>query len=150
MSQSGITDLTGFTSTRIDALPARLPIDAQWNAVQGQVSIWREEGQISGKAEGEMADGLPLICRGNAGAYLTGWPDETLLKAIIGDMMIRAGLSTHDMPPYLRLRQRGHLAIFTHYGPDEVSIPASFTGKIIMGSHKMKQADVTIMDCRDA
>ena len=147
LSQSGISELTGFTTTRIDALPARLPIDASWQGVSGQVSVWREEGRVSGQAEGTSTDGLPLLCRGNAGAYLTAWPDEKLLKAIIGDMMARAGLETHDMPPYLRVRRRGNLAIFTHYGPDEVTIPDSFQGTILLGSRQMKQADVTILDC---
>ena len=145
LTASELSEMTGFQTTRIDALPARLPIEAKWQGQNGTVSIWREEGVVTGKAEGQCADGLCLLSHGNQGSYLSAWPDEGLLRAMIGNAMHKAGIICHDMPPYLRVRNRGNHLIFTHYGPEEVTIPDSFNGEIILGARKMAQADVTIM-----
>ena len=93
----------------------------------------------------QCADGMPLLTKGNIGSYLCAWPDEALLKEICKDFMLSAGIDCHDMPAYLRVRQRGEHLIFTYYGPDEVSIPLSFEGEFVLGGREMKQADVTIM-----
>ena len=145
LTTTKLQELTGFRTTRIDALPARLPIEAEWQDSTGQVSIWREEGIVSGQAEGRSSDGLPLLSHGNQASYLTAWPDEGLLKDIVGDAMSKAGVARHDMPAYMRVRQRGHHLIFTHYGPQIAQIPDSFDGEIILGDRQMSQADVTIM-----
>ena len=147
LTTSTLAEMTGFTTQRIDALPARLPHHATWRDHQGSVSIWREEGAITGQAEGQCDDGLPLLTHGNQGSYLCAWPDEGLLKAIIGDAMRKAGVACHDMPAYLRVRQRGTQLIFTHYGPEQVKIPESFAGEVLLGSRVMSQTDVTIIAC---
>ena len=147
LTTSTLAEMTGFTTQRIDALPARLPHHATWRDHQGSVSIWREEGAITGQAEGQCDDGLPLLTHGNQGSYLCAWPDEGLLKAIIGDAMRKAGVACHDMPAYLRVRQRGTQLIFTHYGPEQVTIPESFAGEVLLGSRVMSQTDVTIIAC---
>ena len=59
--------------------------------------------------------------------------------------MRAADIACHDMPDYLRVRQRGSHLIFTHYGPDTVQIPDSFEGDLLLGKRQMNQADVTIM-----
>ena len=146
LTTTGLSALTGFQTQRIDALPARLPILARYKDTTGQVSIWREDGHITGSVIAHCDDDLPLLTTGNQGSYLCAWPDEELLKKIIGEAMRQAQLPSHDMPPYLRVRQRGKHLIFTHYGPDKVTIPDSFEGKIILGKRDMSQADVTIMD----
>ena len=145
LTTSTLSQITGFTTQRIDALPARLPHHANWRDVKGMVSIWREEGAVTGQAEGHCDDGLPLLTHGNQGSYLCAWPDEGLLKAIIGDAMQKAGIVCHDMPAYLRVRQRGGQLIFTHYGPEQVTIPESFKGEVLLGSRIMSQTDVTIL-----
>jgi hypothetical protein len=122
-----------------------LPHQAKWRDHKGTVSVWREEGVLTGQAEGQCDDGLPLLAHGNQGSYLCAWPDEGLLAAIIGDAMQKSGIACHDMPPYLRVRQRGNQLIFTHYGPEQVTIPESFDGEILLGSRVMSQTDVTIL-----
>ena len=145
LTSSPLAEMTGFTTQRIDALPARLPHHAKWRDHDGTISIWREEGVVTGQSEGQCDDGLPLLTHGNQGSYVTAWPDEGLLKAIIGNAMQKAGIACHDMPAYLRVRQRGEQLIFTHYGPEQVTIPDSFTGEILLGSRVMSQTDVTII-----
>ena len=60
--------------------------------------------------------------------------------------MTKAGIDCHDLPDYLRVRQRGNHLVFIHYGPQEATIPDSYQGTIILGSKVLKQADVTIME----
>ena len=145
LTSTGLSELTGFITNRIDALPARLPHSAKLGEQEGSVFIWREEGIVTGQIEGQCDDGLPLLTHGNQGSYLCAWPDEGLLRKIMGDAMAKSNIATHDMPPYLRVRQRGNQLIFTHYGKSAVSIPDSFKGEILLGSREMSQADVTIM-----
>ena len=147
----GFAEMTGFVTKRIDALPARLPQKAYWQDHEGQnhegsLSIWREEGQVTGRADGHCEDGLPVMVHGNQASYLCGWPDQKLLRAIVKQLMTQADIDTHDMPAYLRVRQRGRHLIFTHYGPEPAVIPDSFKGRIILGAKQMQQADVTIME----
>ena len=107
--------------------------------------MWREHGNSSGISEGNSKDGFPVITSGNQGSYLCGWPDENLLRAIMEEQMISAGLKPVTLPEYLRVRQRGNLLFFTNYGKETIEIPNFFKGEIIMGSKNMKQADVTIL-----
>ncbi|MGC6516524.1 MAG: beta-galactosidase [Candidatus Puniceispirillaceae bacterium] len=145
LMQDVISQMTGFQTERIDALPSHMPITAHYHGIEGNISIWREEGKVTGAVMGECADGLPFATSGNQGSYLCAWPDEVLLKAVIGDTMRAADIACHDMPDYLRVRQRGSHLIFTHYGPDTVQIPDSFEGDLLLGKRQMNQADVTIM-----
>ena len=135
----------GYQVTRVDALPYALPIEVEWKGKKGQLRVWREHGNSSGISEGNSKDGFPVITSGNQGSYLCGWPDENLLRAIMEEQMISAGLKPVTLPEYLRVRQRGNLLFFTNYGKEIIEIPNFFEGEIIMGSKNMKQADVTIL-----
>ena len=76
---------------------------------------------------------------------MCGWPDEALLSSIMKEQMTASGLKPITLPEYLRVRQRGNLLFFTNYGKKDVVIPNAFQGEILLGSKKMKQADVTIL-----
>ena len=71
------------------------------------------------------------------------------MKAICADQMKKAGIEVHDLPGYLRVRQRGNLQIFTNYGPETASIPSSFTGKLLLGSREVPASDVAILSAAD-
>ena len=58
-----------------------------------------------------------------------------------------AGLKPITLPHYL-VRRRGNLLFFTNYGKEIVDIPDYFEGDILLGSKKMKQADVTILESK--
>ena len=102
----------------------------------------------SGVVEGNSEDGFPVMTSGNKGNYLCGWPDDNLLSAIMREQMISAGLKPITLPHYLRVRRRGNLLFFTNYGKEIVDIPDYFEGDILLGSKKMKQADVTILESK--
>ena len=141
-----LQDIVGFTATRIDALPAKFPIEAEWNGITGTISIWHERGVATAETTGATALGDPILVTSNHGRYLTGWPDEALLRGIVGDSMQAAGILLHEMPRYLRLRRRGGYLICTNYGPDPAEIPQSITGTFHIGGRVVPPAGVSVIE----
>ena len=135
----------GFKVTRVDALPQELPIEVEWKGIKGQLNVWREQGQCSGTSDGKSIDDMPVVTTGNKGSYLCGWPDENLLKAIMKEQMLSAGLTTVSLPEYLRVRQRGNLLFFTNYGKQKVSIPNEYNGEFLLGQRELAQSDLAIL-----
>ena len=135
----------GFKVTRVDALPQELPIEVEWKGIKGHINVWREQGQCSGTSDGKGIDDMPVVTTGNKGSYLCGWPDENLLKAIMKEQMLSAGLTTVSLPEYLRVRQRGNLLFFTNYGKQKVSIPKEYNGEFLLGQRELAQSDLAIL-----
>ncbi len=135
----------GFKVTRVDALPQELPIEVEWKGIKGHMNVWREQGQCSGTSDGKGIDDMPVVTTGNKGSYLCGWPDENLLKAIMKEQMLSAGLTTVSLPEYLRVRQRGNLLFFTNYGKQKVSIPKEYNGEFLLGQRELAQSDLAIL-----
>ena len=135
----------GFKVTRVDALPQELPIEVEWKGIKGHMNVWREQGQCSGTTDGKGIDDMPVVTTGNKGSYLCGWPDENLLKAIMKEQMLSAGLTTVSLPEYLRVRQRGNLLFFTNYGKQKVSIPKEYNGEFLLGQRELGQSDLAIL-----
>ena len=135
----------GFKVTRVDALPQELPIEVEWKGIKGHMNVWREQGQCSGTSDGKGIDDMPVVTTGNKGSYLCGWPDENLLKAIMKQQMLSAGLTTVSLPEYLRVRQRGNLLFFTNYGKQKVSIPKEYNGEFLLGQRELAQSGLAIL-----
>ena len=135
----------GFKVTRVDALPQELPIEVEWKGIKGHINVWREQGQCSGTSDGKGIDDMPVVTTGNKGSYLCGWPDENLLKAIMKEQMLSAGLTTVSLPEYLRVRQRGNLLFFTNYGKQKVSIPKEYNGEFLLGQRELAQSGLAIL-----
>ena len=141
--------LGGFCVEQCDAMPAEQPLGCVWRNHKGEVRVWHERGVVTGDAEGQTDEGHPLIIHNPHASYLTGWVDAELMKSICADQMKKAGIEVHDLPGYLRVRQRGNLQIFTNYGPETASIPSSFTGKLLLGSREVPASDVAILSAAD-
>ena len=135
----------GFKVTRVDALPQELPKEVEWKGIKGHMNVWREQGQCSGTSDGKGIDDMPVVTTGNKGSYLCGWPDENLLKAIMKEQMLSAGLTTVSLPEYLRVRQRGNLLFFTNYGKQKVSIPKEYNGEFLLGQRELAQSGLAIL-----
>ena len=146
-----LSSLVGATITRIDAMPRQHPVEMEWNGTTCQVSVWREGARLlsapSVKTDEKTENAL--MTRSNKARYLLGWPDQKTLKSVLKSALEDAGFTPHDMPPYLRVRQRGNMAIFTNYGPHQVNIPASFKGQVLIGDRKIDSAGVTVMTLAD-
>ena len=138
-----LSRLIGATITRVDALPRQCPVELTWKGEKCRVSVWREEArQLS--ATGENIENS-LMTTSNKARYLLGWPDAKTLRAVLKSALEDAGLKTHDLPPYLRVRERGDLAIFINYGPEKAMIPDSIKGEVILGDRWVEPAGVAVM-----
>lgn len=140
-----LADLTGFQVTRIDALPRAFPLAAEWNGVTGEIAVWHERGHARGALSGSTALGDPVMITSNKTSYLAGWPDATLLRAIVKTQMEQAQIDIHELPAYLRMRQRGQMVILTNYGPAPVAIPETVTGRLLVGERIIPSAGVAIL-----
>ena len=145
LSSPTLAAMTGFRSERLDAMPQSLPLACTWNGIDGHVAIWHERGSSTGQQEGEIGDGEPLLVNGNSGSYLTGWPDQELLRGILGDQMDKAGITRHHLPDYLRMRRRGKMIFLTNYGPMPVTVPNSIIGEFVVGAREIPAAGVAIL-----
>ena len=140
-----LRQLAGFCVEQVDALAADQPLSCTWNNHAGQVKIWHERGRVTARAQGQTDAGHPLVINKQTVSYLTGWVDDNLLKLICAEQMQLADIAVHDMPDYLRVRQRGQILIFTNYGTEPASIPQSFSGDILLGERSVPPAGVAVL-----
>ena len=140
-----LASITGVTITRVDALPASQTISVSDDEILGNFKIWREHVTAQGTLLAKGDDGYPAVIKSNRTSYLAGWPDAALANNLIGKAMQNAGIQTHEMPDYLRVRQRGNKLIFVNYGDRMVTIPDSFSGNFILGTKDVPAAGVSIM-----
>jgi len=142
-----LSSLIGATITRVDAMPRHLPVKMKWNGEDCEVSVWREEARLLSATSDNSEN--PLMTTSNKARYLLGWADQTTLKSVLKSALEDAGLTPHDLPPYLRVRQRGKMAIFTNYGPLQVDIPESYKGEVLIGDRRIDPAGVAVMTLTD-
>ena len=142
-----LSSLVGATITRVDAMPRHLPVKMEWNGEESQVSVWREEARLLYATSDNSENALTT--KSNKARYLLGWADQKTLKSVLKSVLEDVSLTPHDMPPYLRVRQRGYMAIFTNYGPHQVDIPESFKGDVLIGDRKIDPAGVAVMTLAD-
>ena len=146
LSADQLSAMTGFRSERLDALPRSLPLQAEWQGITGTVSIWHERGTSTGHVTGTVGGGGDaLLVSGDRASYLTGWPDEVILRALLGEQMDKAGITRHLMLDYLRMRRRGRMVILTNYGPQSVTVPDSLQGEFCVGEREIPPAGVSIL-----
>ena len=122
-------DLPGLDArvTRVESLPpgTDLPLTEG-----GAFRHWAEEVEGSAPVLMRRADGLPALLGSEALAYLTGWPCDETLRAILQRLCAAQGIPTHDLPAGLRRRQAGGLCFWFNYGAapvtwEGVEIPAA-------------------------
>ena len=140
-----LASATGVKITRVDALPASQKIQVSGDELSGNFTIWRELAMAQGTVLATGDDGYPALIKSNRTSYLAGWPDAKLADNIIGKAMQNADIVTHEMPSYLRVRQRGNKLIFVNYGGETATIPDSFSGIFILGTKDVPAAGVSIM-----
>lgn len=78
--------------------------------------------------------------------YLACWPDDTLLKNVLTKRCRERGLSVHDLPDGLRLRQRGDIMFAINYENQNVSLADYINGAerfdFVIGGHHLDPAGV--------
>lgn len=83
----------------------------------GSLVHWRED--LDGAAEMVEADshGRPVRMRAGPVTYLGGWPDGAALDRILRGLCADQGITTHDLPEGLRLRETASHSFALNYAP---------------------------------
>lgn len=111
----------------------------------GTVTRWRDhiEALAQTSVDARFADGGPAVLRNGTRSYVAGWPDFTLLTALIEAMATRAHLATTPLPEGVRLRRRGDLIFAFNYGDRAWTAPVD-PGRVLLGSATIAPSDVAI------
>jgi beta-galactosidase len=90
----------------------------------GHFEGWREFLILSDEVETVLAsqDGACALARRDNRYYLAGWPDETLLDAVLARLLAEAGVAALTLPRDIRVRDNGALRFVFNYGPEPADI----------------------------
>ena len=119
--------------------------EAVAGAASGHVTRWREMLELAegAQAEAHFADGSPAWVRAGKMSYLAGWPDETLLHAVVRLLAGHAELELLELPDFVRVRRRGDMAFAFNYGDADVALPVA-RARFVLGSPSLAPGDVAI------
>ena len=123
--------LTGVRVERVESLPP------------GHRTRWREDATGESVEHRDHEDRPTVLRKGNV-RYCAVWPDETLLAEVLEAMCEEADIETLDLPEDVRVRDRGSLRIFTHYGPRRTRLDG-VKGTFVLGSRALDVAGVAVM-----
>jgi beta-galactosidase len=87
---------------------------------------WREFLIVGENVERELTsdDGKIALARCGNVFYLSGWPDEELLKSVLRRIFQAARIPTLDLPEDIRIRDNGAMRYIFNYGAETTDISA--------------------------
>ena len=133
------------TVERVETLPPTTTLPCEGG---GALRMWAEQVALGDGAEVaiERSDGRPALLRHGRRFYLTGWPDDALLKRIVDNACATARIDTLDLPDAVRVRSRGGLRIVTNYGGDGHDLAAlGLSGERVLGDGRLRANDVAVL-----
>jgi beta-galactosidase len=135
----GLKALIDVTVARVESLPPGIVLPAG-NA--GQVTGWMEDVEAGAQVETRLAldDGRGLWFASAKTHYLAGQTDAGLLRRILTDIAVAAGLQPRDLGPDVRVERRGALNFLFNYGPQPVAIEE----ELLIGNKMVPPAGVAI------
>ncbi|MEM9796821.1 MAG: beta-galactosidase [Pseudomonadota bacterium] len=84
----------------------------------GKVEKWLEHVESPEQIVERSVDGVPFLLRAGQRAHMAGWPDAEAARRILRDLAIEAGLTVHDLPPGLRIRDSGQDRFVFNYAAE--------------------------------
>ncbi len=110
-----------------------------------QVSSWLEHVETDAKPELVAADGTIACWQHGRVRYLAAWPEGNLIAAVMARAARDGGLTTHALPPGLRLRRAGGRCFAFNYAAAPLDLPASLTGTLELGARTLSPAGVAVL-----
>ncbi|MBV8213143.1 MAG: beta-galactosidase [Verrucomicrobia bacterium] len=140
-----LQELFPMRVVRVETLPDFEPIPVSWNGASYECRYWLEQIQTTATPWITLENGNAVACTHEAFTYLATVPEQSLLDAIVSDIVSRANLPTLLLPDGLRTRVSGNLRYFFNYGPNKVSLPVPKETEFIVGGPELSVAGVAII-----
>jgi len=129
---------------RVESLPDFVPVDVSWRGTNYQCRHWLEHVETAVTPWIKSTDGNGIALTHQAFTYLTAIPEQSLLDAIVVEIVSRTNLPTISLPEGVRSRVHGNLRYFFNYGPTTVSLPTPKGTEFIVGSPDLPGAGVAV------
>jgi beta-galactosidase len=139
--------IADVTVAQVESLPADCPVPIKDG--KGALKFWREfvEPGPDCSVSLESMDGQPVLVTQGKFHYLGGWPDSSLMTAIIEMLGEEAGLSLLVLPDGLRLRRNGPVTFAFNYGDTDIDLTMlGLEGDYKLGQPKLGPSDVAIVE----
>ncbi|WP_310474323.1 beta-galactosidase trimerization domain-containing protein, partial [Sandarakinorhabdus sp.] len=135
----GLQALIDVTVARVESLPPGIVLSV---GNGGQVTGWMEDVEAGAAVETRLAldDGRGLWFAHDKAHYLAGQTDDGLLRRVLTEIAVAAGLHPRDLGPDVRVERRGTLNFLFNYGPQAVAIEE----RVVIGSKLVPPAGVAI------
>lgn len=115
------------TVARVESIP---PETAHDLSAGGAVRHWLEHLEGTAEVHDRTVEGWPMLVGSDRLRYLGGWPDADGWNRLLRRAAGAVGLTVHDLPEGLRLRDTRGLRFAINYGADAVT----FEGRTIGGA----------------
>ncbi|TLG77567.1 beta-galactosidase [Methylocystis sp. B8] len=126
---------------------ARVPVSES-----GAFVRWREFLIVGENVERELTsdDGEIALARCGNVFYLSGWPDEELLKSVLRRIFQAAGIPTLDLSEDIRVRDNGAIRYIFNYGAETTDISALIGEEtLLLGERLLEPCGVAAFRRRD-
>jgi beta-galactosidase len=143
-----LQELLPIRVLRTESLPDFEPIPVCWRGVSYQCRYWMEQIQTSATPWITAANGNAVAFTHEAFTYLATVPEQSLLDAMVEDIVSRTDLPTMLLPDGLRTRVHGNLRYFFNYGPTQVSLPVPKDTEFIVGGPELPVAGVAVVSSK--
>jgi beta-galactosidase len=131
--------------TRVESLPDFETIPLSWKGVSYECRLWLEKIETRATPWIASENGAGIAFTDELFTYLASVPEQSLLDAIVEDIVSRTNLPTMLLPEGLRTRVNGNLRYFFNYGPTNVSLPVSKETEFLLGGPELPVAGVAIV-----
>jgi beta-galactosidase len=140
-----LQELFPMRVVRAESLPDFGPILLSWKGVNYQCQYWMEQIETPAIPWITSANGDAVALTHEAFTYLASVPEQSLLDAMVEDIVTRTDIPTIRLSDGLRTRVRGDLRYFFNYGPTKVSLPVPKQTEFIVGGPELPVAGVAVV-----
>src|SRR5258708_11049682 len=112
-----LQELFPMRVVRVESLPEFEPIPVTWRGANYQCRYWSEQVQTQATPWITSANGSGIAFTHEAFTYLATIAEQSLLDAIVEDIISHTGLPTILFPKDLQTLVRRNLRYFFNYGP---------------------------------
>jgi beta-galactosidase len=139
-----LQDILPMRVARVESLPDFETVPLSWKGVTYQCRFWLERIETRATPWITSANGDGIAFTHESFTYLASVPEQSLLDAIVEDIVSRTNLPTIQLPDGLRTRVNGNHRYFFNYGPTKVSLPLPKETKFVLGGPELPVAGVAI------